>query len=135
MEQFLSYRRTRHKLLTEERARLARNLIDLRGNSHYRDKDGAARIWKNELDDYKAGAVNAWRYLLANGDMAVIDTVTGNIHNYYVHENRKYYECGWDSSIDDEEIVQNVDTNLRFFGAPDPKLTDMNSWPIVFSLA
>ena len=135
MEQFLSYRRTRHKLLTEERARLARDLIDLRDNSHYRDKDGAARIWKNELDDYKAGAVNAWRYLLANGDMAVIDTVTGNIHNYYVHENRKYYECGWDASIDDEDFVQNVDTNLRFFGATDPKLTDMNSWPIVFSLA
>ena len=122
MEQFLSYRRTRHLLLTDERARLARDLIDCRDNSHYRDKDGDARIWKNELDDYGAGAVNVWRYLLHNGDMVVIDVVTGNIHNYYVNKTRKYYERGWDSSIDDEEFVANVDTNLRFFGETDPKL-------------
>lgn len=122
MEQFLSYRRIRHRLLTEERARLARDLIDLRDNVHYRDKDGNTRIWKDELDDYGAGAVNVWRYLLSNGDMAVIDTVTGNIHNYYVNKTGKYYERGWDSSISDEEFVQNVDTNLRFFGVTDPKL-------------
>ena len=122
MEQLLSCRRARHRLLTEERARLARGLIDCRDNSHYRDKDGNARIWKNQLDDYGAGAVDVWRYLLSNGDMAVIDTVTGNVHNYYVNITGKYYERGWDNSISDEDLVQNVDTNLRFFGEVDPRL-------------